>query len=231
MNSLSIFRAAFIADALSLGPHWIYNQGKLARLYPEGTTQYDDPRAQYHPNRKKGEFTHYGDQMLLLAKAVAATSSWSLPTFAAIWQEGMNGFDGYLDEASKGTLANLASGSQNPASPSDDLAGASRCIPILLSTHTSLEEKVTAAREQTALTHGDSSTIDTAEYFVRVIDAIEQGQTLPEAITQAAQANYSSLPIADWIAIPSGNNRQQLSGRRQFRSSHSSRRYPRRLRL
>ena len=197
--SSQIFRAAFLADALSLGSHWIYNQGKLTRLYPEGVHDFDNPHSNYHPNRKKGQFTHYGDQMMMVAQAVATTPTWSLPVFRSIWQSGMTGFDGYLDEASKVTLKNLSTGETNPSSESNDLAGASRFIPTLFSSD-SLEERITAAREQTALTHGDGVVIDSAEFFARTITALEEGTPLPEALKKAAQSDYSHLPASEWLA-------------------------------
>ena len=62
------YRAALVADALSLGPHWVYDQEKLASAYPEGVKVFTDPLSAYHPNRKAGEFTHFGDQAVLLEK-------------------------------------------------------------------------------------------------------------------------------------------------------------------
>ena len=47
-------QAALVADALNLGPHWIYNPAKLARVYPDGIYSFSDPLSQYHPNRKAG---------------------------------------------------------------------------------------------------------------------------------------------------------------------------------
>lgn len=208
MTSLALFRAAFLADSLSLGPHWIYNQEKVARLYPNGISALDSPRSTYHPNRRKGDFTHYGDQMLFLAQSLAATSSWSLPAFTAVWQNKMTGFDGYLDGASQTTLDNLAKGSRNPASDSNDLAGASRMIPVLALSKSSLQQKITAAREQTALTHGDGQVIDAAEFFARAIDALHHGSDLPTALDLAADAPYQALPAKEWLAKAT----QALSG-------------------
>ena len=214
-TSSDIFRAAFLADALTLGPHWIYNQGKIARLYPDGIQEFDDPRSNYHPNRTKGQFTHYGDQMVILAKSIAASPKWSLSVFQSIWQNDMTDFDGYLDEASKTTLDNLASHTTPPASQSNDLGGASRFVPALFLPDATLEEKITAAREQTALTHGDEAVIDSAEFFVRAIEALQNGSPLPEALQEAAQANYPNLPTQDWLA----SAQQALTGDDHLKAS------------
>ncbi len=47
--------ASLVANALSLGPHWIYNLSKIARLYPEGVVAFTDPQSDFHPNRKAGD--------------------------------------------------------------------------------------------------------------------------------------------------------------------------------
>lgn len=197
--STSLFRAPFLADALCLGSHWIYNQTKIARLYPNGIENFEPPHSSYHPNRKKGQFTHYGDQMVIVARAMAATSRWSLPVFRSLWQNEMQQFDGYLDSASKETLANLASNSPNPASKSDDLAGASRFVPIIFQTGASLEDKITAAREQTALTHSDGGVIDAAEFFLRATEALLTGKSLPDALAEAAAAPYQTLAATEYL--------------------------------
>jgi putative redox protein len=197
--SLNIFRAAFLADSLSLGSHWVYNQEKLQRLYPEGCRGFDDPQSKFHPNRRRGQFTHYGDQMVMLAKAVAASPRWSLASFRGVWESGMSTYDGYLDGASKATLANLRAGKETPASDSDDLAGASRCVPVLFSGGESLAEKVTASREQTALTHDAGTVIDGAEFFVRAIVALQEGLSISEALQQAADENYRDLKAGDFL--------------------------------
>ena len=102
LATTSLFRAAFLADSLCLGSHWIYDQAKIASLYPEGVQDFEKPHSSYHPNRSRGEFTHFGDQMLIVAKAMAASSSWSLPVFRLLWQKEMANYDGYVDGASKG---------------------------------------------------------------------------------------------------------------------------------
>ena len=195
-----VFRAAFLADALSLGSHWIYNQGKIARLYPEGVSDFDDPHSKYHPHRKKGQFTHYGDQMLMLAQATAASSDWSLPIFRSVWENGMTDFDGYLDGASKTTLENLTRDLEDPGSESDDLAGASRFVPTLFLPGASLDQLIAAARAQTAFSHGDGNTIDAAEFFTRATHALQEGLSMPQAFEQAAEANYAHLPAKEWLA-------------------------------
>ena len=79
--------------------------------------------AKYHPARRAGQFTHYGDQTLVLLRSVAERGGWSQEDFAARWRAMWDGYDGYVDKATEETLAAWATG--KPSS-SDDLSGASR---------------------------------------------------------------------------------------------------------
>ncbi|MGJ8633507.1 MAG: alpha/beta fold hydrolase [Luteolibacter sp.] len=190
------YRAALVADALSLGPHWVYNQGKLARVYPEGVRIFTDPQSAYHPKRKAGEFTHFGDQMVLLEGSIEKQGGFDAEGWKADWMEGMRGYDGYVDGATRETLA--AEGLV--ASGSDDLSGASRLAPIL-DLGLSVDDAVAAARAQTGLTHGDLGVSDAAEFFVRAVYALKEGETLYKAFLFAAEeGSYEGLDVAGHLA-------------------------------
>ena len=188
-------QAATVADALSLGPHWIYNQGKLARVYPSGVKEFSDPVSSYHPNRKAGQLTHYGDQMLLLAESLEKHNGFNLDEWRKDWLVGMAHYDGYVDGATKETLAQQG---EQPSS-SNDLAGASRLAPIL-DLKLSAEQKVLASRAQTLLTHGDEGVVDAAEFFTRATLAVEAGMTFAEAFEKASnEGTYTQLPVAEHL--------------------------------
>lgn len=189
-NSLTPYtHAALVADAISLGPHWVYNQSKIARLYPDGVTEFTDPASQYHPNRKSGEFTHYGDQTQWLSDLLSEGAGYDAESWRKTWTNRMASYDGYIDGASTDTLA---SEGQSPSN-SNDIAGASRIAP-LLDLDLSLDETIAAARSQTSLTHGDPGVIDAAEFFVRSVFAIQEGLSIPEAFDQAArEGSYLEL--------------------------------------
>lgn len=185
-------QASIIADALSLGPIWIYNQGKLARLYPDGVTSLTDPAAAYFPNRKAGQLTHYGDQTLLLAGSIEKRGGFHPEHWRGDWLASMKGFDNYIDGATTETLASAG----EIASSSNDLAGASRIGPIL-DLNLPLDETIQAARQQTALTHGDPGVQDAAEFFVRAIFAIQEGTSIEASLQQASErGNYTELQVS-----------------------------------
>lgn len=202
MSARDFILPSFFGDALALGPHWIYDASKIAGLYPGGIRDYDDPRSSYHTGKSAGDFTHLGDQALVLLESLAdhggLLSAW--PADWRGWAERIREEkSSYFDGATRGTLENLAAGRKQP-SDSSDLAGAARIAP-LFAVHGDIAPLVAAARAQTALTHGDPRVIDAAEFFARATFAVGEGAEFAEAFEEAAFFPYSALPASDWLMV------------------------------
>ncbi len=201
--------SALVADSLSLGAHWIYNQAKIKRSFPNGIIDLTKPLASYHGDKKAGDLTHYGDQTLWLQQSIQQSNSYDPEAWKALWLEKMADYAGYIDSASSETLASKGT----TLSASNDLAGASRLAP-LLDLNLSLEDTIAAARSQTQLTHGDPSVIDSAEFFVRAIFAVKAGSTFLDAFLTAAQeGQYTTLDASSHIqtAIDKGAEGDHLA--------------------
>ena len=183
-------KAALVADALNLGSHWVYNQGKIARLYPDGVKQLTDPASNYHEGKKAGQLTHTGDQVYFLQQALESNNgTYSIDVWREFWVSKMSNYSGYLDAATKATLANNG---QTP-SDSDEIAVVGRIAP-LLDLDLGLEETVAAAKSQTALTHGSAEVNELAEFMVRVIFLVREGSDFASAFQQvAAEGDYPAL--------------------------------------
>lgn len=200
-NAKAMVLASFAADSLSLGVHWIYNTNVIDKKWGRVETYIKPERPTYHPTKDLGEFTHYGDQTILLLESVSARAGFDLNDFADRWQQLFNTYDGYFDSATKATIENIASGkpSTESGSDSDDLAGAARIAPLAYLYQNDLEPLITSARAQTALTHNNSLIIDTAEYFARVVWNVLQGQTPTEGLKTAKAGALDSEPYSSWI--------------------------------
>lgn len=188
---------SFHGDALALGPHWIYDPAWIAAWYPGGIRSYGSPRSQYHPGKSAGDFTHYGDQALVLLESLAAGTEWRDDWRR--WAERARAEKcSYFDGASRGSLERLEAGAGEP-SDSADLGGAARIAPLFAEV-TGIEALVTLARRQTALTHGDPRVIDAAEFFARAALSVADGVGFEEAFDEAAAHPYDALPAIDWLA-------------------------------
>ena len=124
-RAFTMVMASFAADSLALGAHWIYDTKAIeAHLGKVDTLLKPQPNS-YHSTKELGDFTHYGDQMFVLLESLAAQKGFSLADFSARWEALFENYNGYVDQATQGTLAGYDSGKglQEGGSPSDDLAG------------------------------------------------------------------------------------------------------------
>ena len=188
---------------MSLGPHWIYNQEEIASKAGE-ISGYLDPISEYHPGKKAGDLTHYGDQAAVLLESIAELNQFDLEDFAQLWMDfwESEGAESYQDGATKTTLQNLKDGkpTKQCASNSHDLAGAARAAPLFLLDWDSEEELVNAVKEQTRFTHDHAEVIEAGEFFARVAFAVANGATIPEALKTVASRDWQELP-PQWLAL------------------------------
>jgi ADP-ribosylglycohydrolase len=193
---------SFTADALALGVHWVYNTRVIDKKFGV-VEQYHDPLTSYHTGKKRGDFTHYGDQMLVLLASVDACKGFDLDHFADAWQSFFATYQGYFDKATKATLQNLSEGKshQTCGSSSEELAGASRISPLVYVNHRDFQQLIHAARLQTAFTHNTDSVIDSAEFFSRTAVKVLTGRTPSEAIAETVDDNYKGHVFEEYVAL------------------------------
>jgi ADP-ribosylglycohydrolase len=195
--------ASFAADSLALGVHWIYNTRVIDKKFGRVDHFIKPERPTYHPTRNRGEFTHYGDQSLLLLESVAKCQGFDLTDFSERWQKLFDNYDGYVDGATKATLENLASGKSptQAGSGSDDLAGASRIASLVYIYRNDLQGLIDSARAQTAFTHNSPPVIQSAVFFASIAHQILAGTAPLAAIEQAQKDDFHSDPFNEWIQM------------------------------
>ncbi len=198
-----IVLGSFVGDALALGPHWIYHQKELRQKFGH-INGYLPPATAYHAGKTAGDFTHYGDQTLLVLRSIAGLGKFDLHQFADTWREHWEnpGTVSYRDGATKSTLAHLKSGvrPEAAASASADLGGAARIAPLFLVNWENDACLYSAARSLTGFTHSDPAVIEAAEFFVRVALLIQRGSGIPAALQQVvALPHWKAIPM-EWVA-------------------------------
>ena len=191
---------AFVADALSLGVHWVYNTGVIDKKFGR-VERYYDPLTSYHKGKHAGDFTHYGDQMLVLLESLNGADAFDAVRFAGLWQAFFSSYDGYFDQATKATLENMNTGKKmtESGSASDDLAGASRMAPLVAVYGDNLDGLVQSSREQTAITHTDDRVVQSAEFFARSVFAVLGGASPIAAMEATLDEHFSGSPIAPMV--------------------------------
>jgi len=201
-NVTTMVRAAFVADALALGGHWVYNAGVIAKKFGRLDSMQAPLGKTYHSTKKAGDFTHYGDQALVLLESVARAGRFDLAAFAADWQALFDGYDGYFDHATKDTLINFKNGKgpEKAGSESTDFAGAARIAPVVFAHHKDRDSLVAACRAQTAMTHNHPKVVTASEFLARVLWHVLQGEMPTTAMETVARDEMDSPTIAGWVS-------------------------------
>ena len=191
-NLTSMVLASFAADSLALGAHWIYDTADIDSRIGRVDRLLKPPANTFHPTKDKGEFTHYGDQTLVLLESIAEFNGFQLESFATHWQAFFKGYDGYLDHATKETLEGFGSGKtpEKSGSTSTDLGGAARIAPLVYRYSDDLDGLVDSAAAQTAMTHNHPQVIRSADFLARVTWQALHGKTPTAAIEAVAEEGF-----------------------------------------
>lgn len=209
--------ASFVADSLALGAHWIYDTDQIDREVGRVTDLLSPPQGSYHPTKKRGEFTHYGDQTLhLLQHLVEHRGHFSLPIYARAWYSFCTNYQGYMDRATKASLQNIEAGKDPDlcGSTSTDLGGPARIAPLVYCYRENLAGMLAAVKAQTALTHNGPGVVDGALFLAASCHAILHGATPREAFLQALETGIDDidldLRLRKCLDRPGGSIRQAV---------------------
>ena len=176
------------ADALSLGAHWFYDMAEIDRRFGRVEELLAPPPDSFHAGKERGQFTHYGDQTLVLLESVAACKGFDLADFARRWQALFTtGYRGYVDKATSATLENLQRGlgPEQCGSTSADLGGAARIAPLVWWYRQDRDQLLEAVRVQTAMTHNNPAVLAGAAFIARTAWSVLAGAA-PQAALEAA---------------------------------------------
>ena len=202
---------SFAADSLALGVHWIYNTNVIEKKFGLVETYLQPVHPTYHPTKMRGEFTHYGDQIMILLESVSRCAGFDLDDFSQRWQSLFENYEGYMDKATKGTLENIES-AKSPSqtgSESHDLAGASRIAPLLYVYRNDLEKLTASTASQTAFTHNNSQVIKSAVFFSKVTYQVLKGASPLAAIESTESEEFNSDPFTEWIELGRQSTKQE----------------------
>jgi len=204
--------ASFTADSLALGAHWIYDTAVIDSDMGRVDNLKKPPENSFHPTKQAGEFTHYGDQSLVLLESIAANKGFDLDHFARNWRLFMDDYTGYRDHATKDTVRNFAAGkdSASSGSQSTEIGGVVRIAPLVFALRKDPGKLVSGVRQQTAMTHNDPVAIESAEYLADVLLKILNGSSPSTAFKEVA-TKHSKLQKMIEKGLETGGNQTRAT--------------------
>ena len=188
---------AFVGDAYALGFHWVYDTDKIV-LNADKLEGFMPPiKGSFHQGKRKGDFTHYGDQSLLLLKSISTNHGFDFEVFKTHWLTFMSKYEGYMDHASKESIA-LLDFSTHTGSSSDELGGFSRCAPLIFY-HFDDPNLHALIEKQTRMTHNSDTLVQFSQFLVELLLELIIGKTLIESIKQTAKSHPSVEKLIEKI--------------------------------
>jgi ADP-ribosylglycohydrolase len=196
--------ASFAADSPALGAHWIYETERIEEALGRVDRLLSPPEGSHHAGKQAGDFTHYGDQTLVLLESTAESGGFSLEGFARSWRDffsGHGGYVGYVDYATAETLEGFSSGKgpEKAGSTSTELGGAARIAPVVYACCNDVDAMVKAARAQTAMTHRTEPAVRAAEFLARVVHRVLSGSAPAEAVAAVRDEGFGRGDFGMWI--------------------------------
>lgn len=203
---------AFVADAASMGLHWLYDQERIAEVAPEAP-EFMQPTASHyegvpsyfaHPTKHAGDLSHYGAQMLVMLRALVQEGCYDRAAYEAEFASYFGyggGYVGYIDRPTRSTLDTMAQAIEGddtrPYPGADDvqLPAVSK-LPPLIVCHHGAADLGEVVQDAVRVTNNTNTATRFAATTADLLQHVLQNGTLPELNALAARAD---LQVSDAI--------------------------------
>lgn len=193
----AMLMGALVADAATLGLHWIYDVDRIASIVgargeaaftPVDAANYDGGVGYFaHGARANGDLTQYGACLRLTMQSILKTqgvfdADHYSSAFAAHFGAG-GAFQGYIDRPTRGALNNIAA-EQSPSGIDDDQLPALSTLPAILAARGGADARIAAMQVTNVNPVADLCSALFADLLKRLL----AGEDLQTALTVVADA-------------------------------------------
>ena len=205
------FFAALVGDALCLGSHYEYDAQKIFKAYGNKPIEkFMGPgemmggqthgigwgERNYHPGKKAGGTTDYGDYNILVLEHLAATANppreFSVADLIPHWEKRLtNNWGSWICTMTKETYAQVQEGR-----PVHQLGGISNAMALRhVAAHAYYDEEDTLAKvaRQAMFTHTSEEALSGGEFFARVTHRVINGMHPRDAMELVAATMNSFI--------------------------------------
>jgi len=219
MTHSAALLGALVADAASMGLHWLYDTDRIAQVVkdtghaafcPNKAAHFDGAKGYYaHANRRDGQFTQYGEVTYLAARIIDQNGKFDVAAYQTAFAAhfGAGGpYAGYIDRPTRGTIENITAGNLAPSGIDDDQHPAIATLPALIAAgQTNLQEAM-------QVTNVNAVASDYGTRFAQLLNDCLANRPLGEALANAAQGNdllLAALAAKDTNAVAYGDVTQR----------------------
>ncbi|MEW5299582.1 MAG: hypothetical protein WDW38_004377 [Sanguina aurantia] len=181
-----------VADAASLGLHWVYDQDALLALVKgrEGSPEFLEPQANKYYTHAPGTFSPYGSELFALLKAMAQDGAVDGPKLSqqlatAYTAEASN--SRYLNHSSKTLVAGVSKGDSFPNSgdPADAQANAFVKAPAVVALYHGRPELASKLEEAVRVQQNNTPAVQAGVAGGLILEKVVQGHSIADALAWA----------------------------------------------
>ncbi len=198
MNRNDALTGALVADAASMGLHWLYDQEQIKTVSATGDILFRQPDAAVYENKKghfahatrhAGELSHYGESALIVGQLAAEgkydTSQHRLRFFDAFGPCGQ--YSGYADRPTKILIAKMINEGDQITDPTgmDDNQMPAICVVPGLFASSNSAQTIRAAAQVISV---NEEVVAAAGAVHHCLELLADGRSLPEALSVSAEA-------------------------------------------
>lgn len=204
---LAAILGGLVADAASLGLHWLYDPNRIAEIEKESDIVFRQPHeSDYanvsgffaHGSKSVGDSSGYGEVCLLMLKHFAKHDQFNHMLYQLEYRAyfGPGGeYTGYVDSPTRFTIRTLlpldAKSFPATSGADDDQMPALASIPVIVATHQgSLDALMKRVEEVVRITNHNDIAVSAAKCAASLLNGILIGKSLNQAATEA-------LPLAE----------------------------------
>ncbi|GMF22396.1 unnamed protein product [Phytophthora lilii] len=186
-RALAAVTGAFVADAATMGLHWIYDADKMKQLAAArgaaGPEFYEPPACPFY-SYESGALSPYGDEILPLLQDVAQRGEFVPEDFAMTSYRAAKVYTGRLNSVFKEMVVKGDAGKKYPelASPSKDLHGGIKAPVLVARYFEDTELLVQKAREAARVHEIGAEAEDAAVASALLVQQVVQGVSVADAI-------------------------------------------------
>jgi ADP-ribosylglycohydrolase len=180
---------SLVADAATMGLHWIYNTQRIKEIVGEGHPEFFIPPSCPFYSYESGRNTPYGEQALHLLEFLAAHEKFDPEQYSKLAYEYFNGpYTGRLDHSLKGFIENMKNGRNWPQCGSnDDQANGLAKIAPVVALYAGKPELLARAEEAIRVTQNTDKAVAAGLAGARILEKIILGSSPREAIQATLQ--------------------------------------------
>lgn len=208
MNKIDALNGALVADAATMGLHWMYEQEQLQKIALTGDVLFRQPDASVYEGRKayfahaarvSGQFSQYGECVNLVARCLESGASYDpiehrnlfLDTFGPGGQ-----YVGYADRPTKALVARILTEGDELAVVSgsdDDQLPALASVPALFAFQASNPQLLQWLETAVRVTSDNEVAVAGARCVMECLQQLSTGASLPSALEAAAGEGGKTL--------------------------------------